>query len=253
MEDLTQLESPVKKFLIRLHSGKLHERGSEVITLDLCTQTLIYFENARLGNGPRIYGTFEDGRVEEFIPSHTLNETDLADARIRSEIAKKLARFHYLYFEVPIPKVKLDLFKLAVGMFQRYDTVDGRQFLAKQGEVCGFPDILSWAYSFDWKLECQFLCETEAKVNSREVLCTNDMNRLNCLVRDGEWKCPLLINARLIGHTDCFGERVTLIDYENASWNNRGKDWGNHFLFWLVEVPAPTMRSNLDYPNDEIR
>ena len=75
----------------------------------------------------------------------------------------------------------------------------------------------------------------DSKIESPDVLSVNDMNHLNCLIRE---------------EPDQFGEFVTLVDYEMASMNPRGRDIANHFIMWHYKFDHS---AQLDYPDEETR
>jgi choline kinase len=75
--------------LLRIYgpsSGSLISRPRELRTLHaLSSQYRI---------GPRVYGTFENGRVEEYFDSVTLGPSDLRDQRISRLIGARMAELH---------------------------------------------------------------------------------------------------------------------------------------------------------------
>jgi len=97
-EDIGQSQSSnpkhVRKLLIRLFGGKVFDRETNPLRrLNDSEEAIIYFEQGRSGNGPHIYGIFKGGRVEQFIPSHTAKDADLANPEFIKEYAIKLARY----------------------------------------------------------------------------------------------------------------------------------------------------------------
>lgn len=75
--------------LIRIYgpsSSSLISRPRELHTLHILS--------SRYHLGPRIYGTFENGRVEEYFESTTLTAHDLRDPKISGWIGARMAEFH---------------------------------------------------------------------------------------------------------------------------------------------------------------
>ena len=70
----------------RPSSGSLISRTRELRTLHLIS--------TRYNIGPRIYGTFENGRIEEYFNSVALTPTDLRDPQISTWIAARMAELH---------------------------------------------------------------------------------------------------------------------------------------------------------------
>ena len=226
----------VKKLLIRLFGGKLIQRNSGSRSLDDQSELLLFHDISRHGLGPKLYGAFDKGRLEEYIPSHTLNKSDLDDPEIRSQFARKLARIHQL--DVPIKRVVRHIVTMFEERFKAGDNDLARQKLL---EVCKSNGMdPEWALKYDWKQEISWLKKTAASVATRNVVALYDMNRLNCLVRE---------------QVDSFGEKVTLIDYELGMFTTRGHDLANHFIWWTVDVSNvdDEFRSELDYPSDDVR
>ena len=65
------------KFLIRIMGGRVLSKEDEATTFGLMKpsigcQTINYIVQAMRGEGPKIYGVFEGGRIEEFIQSWVL-------------------------------------------------------------------------------------------------------------------------------------------------------------------------------------
>lgn len=50
--------------------------------------------SSQYGLGPKIYGTFENGRVEEFFPSRALHPEELRDPKISRGIARRMRELH---------------------------------------------------------------------------------------------------------------------------------------------------------------
>lgn len=206
IEDIskTSNDNPNKKFLIRLYGGKLIEKD-DVVKAGKCetSEGIVFFANGTMGLGPKLLGVFDGGRVEEFIPSHRLTESDLTDDNTFMELIRKLARFHAL--QLPVSKKKRDLLYISATYQDKY-MKDNIIRLAKR--VNFDPDQCSYLDE-GYADEHEFLRGFESKVGGRLVLCHGDLNKNNILVRDTP---------------DRFNERVMLIDYELAATDYRGCD-----------------------------
>ena len=75
--------------LLRIYgpsSDALISREEELRILHvLCTQ---------YGLGPKIYGTFENGRVEQFFPSRALHAVELRDPEVSKAIGRRMRELH---------------------------------------------------------------------------------------------------------------------------------------------------------------
>ena len=68
----------------------------------LVAESVIFTLLSERALGPRLFGIFNGGRLEEFIVSRPLTSTEIRDPFVSRRIAKKLARVHGL--SVPIEK-----------------------------------------------------------------------------------------------------------------------------------------------------
>lgn len=68
-------DNPNKKFLIRYYGGKLVEKD-DICKAGKCeaSEGIVFFANGIKGLGPKLFGVFDGGRVEEFVPSHRITE-----------------------------------------------------------------------------------------------------------------------------------------------------------------------------------
>lgn len=85
----------VRTVLLRIYgpsSGSLISRPRELHTLHILS--------SKYHIGPRIYGTFENGRIEEYFESTTLTAQDIRDQRISQWIGARMAEFHSVDIEV---------------------------------------------------------------------------------------------------------------------------------------------------------
>lgn len=83
-----------RTLLLRIYgpsSGSLISRPRELHTLHILS--------SQYGIGPRIYGTFENGRIEEHFESTTLTASDLRDPTISRWIGARMAELHSVDIE----------------------------------------------------------------------------------------------------------------------------------------------------------
>lgn len=114
VEDIsnTSNDNPNKKFLIRLYGGKLVEKD-DVCKAGNCeaSEGIVFYANGIKALGPNLFGVFDGGRVEEFVPSHPITDAELADDNIARELIRNLARFHAL--QLPVSKKKRNLLQIS--------------------------------------------------------------------------------------------------------------------------------------------
>lgn len=79
----------ISTFLLRIYgssSGSLISRPKELHTLHILS--------SQHNIGPRVYGTFENGRIEEYFNSVTLTATDIRNPQISRWIGARMAELH---------------------------------------------------------------------------------------------------------------------------------------------------------------
>lgn len=202
-------------------------------SLSEASQSLVFFEQAKTGHGPKLLGVFEGGRLEQYIESSTLEDKYLLDPTIRKEFAQQIARFHTL--QLPFTKNA----NLVGDNFAKHfeKKFDKKKFLSDECLQSSGVDYSLMA-DLDFSSEWRWLRETLGKIKCRKVFCIRDLNRLNCLVRE----TPNEHN-----------ERIVLIDFELSAYAPRGLDLGSHFNMWTVDGSQPDFLSTVDYPSEEIQ
>lgn len=230
----TSNDNPQKKFLIRLYGGKLIEKD-DIIKAGKCeaSEGLVFYANDTHGLGPKLFGVFDGGRVEAFVPSHRITEADLVDDNIAKELMRKLARFHAL--QLPVSKKKRDLLHISAvhqGQYVKENIVKVAKRVDINIDDCKYLDE-------DYVAEHGFLRSFESKVGGRLVLVHGDLNKNNILVQD---------------KPDKFNERVMLIDYELAATDYRGVDLAGVLMARMFEMKDDgAFHIVCDWPDDDWR
>lgn len=176
--------------------------------------------------GPEILGIFEGGRIEEFIPSHTITTPELAG--INKTVANMTARLHKL--NMPIDKSG-EFLKNTMDIYFKKIHLEKLE-----------PDFrrkLTDAY----EMTLTILSNT----NSPVCFCHNDTQPGNTLK-------PL--NSPTKSPTKTDSEPLLFIDYEYSAYNNRAFDAGNFFAEWIYNYEHTKevggYSANLDnYPSVE--
>lgn len=102
-ETHTPLYGEPSQVLMRMY-GQIPSEGSDTTVTESVICTLLSERNL----GPKLYGVFPGGRLEEYIPARALTLQQLKDPEISLLIAKKLARVHVL--QAPLVKEPTWLF-----------------------------------------------------------------------------------------------------------------------------------------------
>ncbi|KAG4074125.1 hypothetical protein HA402_014330 [Bradysia odoriphaga] len=229
----TSKSNPIRKFLVRLYGGKIvtgddpiRPEGGEV------KETLVFYAMDLAGLGPKLYGSFDGGRVEQFVPSQMLRDVGYDQrSETMSELARKLARFHSL--DLPISQERHQVLDVCEFYLEKRDFEQFRRLAHHFGfmDVSRFEDL-------DVKSEIQWLRKVEQLVNGRIVTISGDLNKNNILIRD---------------EPDKFGERVMMIDYELAARDYRGRDIGQVFAYKVLEMKDDCFRICCEYPDETWR
>jgi len=158
------------------------------------------------GFGPRVLGTFSNGRIESFLDLVCLQPDDIAKPIYVKNIAKTLGEFHLVSESWTHPKNALTPFERTKEWLQISKTLDFTE--------CKKMDDLYKSLDVDGILkEVEAVATASARLECPVVLCHNDLLSGNIMVdRDGDD----------IRH-------MTFIDFEYADWAPRGFDLGNHF------------------------
>lgn len=178
--------------------------------------------------GPKLYGIFPQGRLEQFIPSRRLDTEELSVPDISAEIAEKMATFHGM--KMPFNKEPKWLF----GTMEKYLNQVLRIKFTGEARMKQLHRFLS----YNLPLELENLRSLLESTPSPVVFCHNDCQEGNILL--------------LEGRENSDGQKLMLIDFEYSSYNYRGFDIGNHFCEWMYDYnyeKYPFFRANiLKYP-----
>ncbi|KAL2368578.1 hypothetical protein RJ035_002473 [Blastomyces gilchristii] len=206
----------------------------------------------RLGKrniGPRVLGTFNNGRFEQYFHARTLTPRDLRNPETSKQIAKRMRELHdgiellpeeresgpfiwknwdkwvercervasWLDSEIKSP---LNQSKLESEPWRRH------------GFVCGapWPKFRKLVESYRKWLDTCYGGAPE--INKQLVFAHNDTQYGNLLRLEPSGESPLLLPAN--EH-----KQLVVIDFEYASANTRGLEFCNHFTEWCYNYHDP--------------
>lgn len=216
-DSIEQTKNEPSKVLLRLYGDQ--SRGC-----DMSIQLEIFNLLSSKDLGPKLYGDFEDGRLEEFLPADSLTCEELMDSDISTVIAKKLARVHNL--NPPIDKDETWLFNRLNDWVK--DVSQIREFAILDGEMPPTSSkVADQLLSIDYSAEIKFLRDILKNTRSPIVFSHNDLHQGNILLASQSKSRPTL------------EERVVFIDFEYSSYNNRAFDIANHFCEWCFQYDTP--------------
>ncbi|XP_072128740.1 choline kinase alpha isoform X2 [Mobula birostris] len=190
--------------LLRLYGAIL--QGTDAMVLE----SVMFAILAERSLGPKLYGIFPQGRLEQFIASRKLETRELAIPSISTEIAKKMATFHRM--TMPFNKEPKWLFCTMEKYLQQVMRIN----FTRESHVGAFHKLLGYNLPEELEKLRSLLQATPSPV----VFCHNDCQEGNLLLLD---------NAE---NSD---QKLMLIDFEYSSYNFRGFDFGNHFCEWMYD------------------
>ncbi|XP_053174647.1 choline kinase alpha isoform X2 [Scomber japonicus] len=194
-----------RSILLRLYGAIL--QGAEAMVLE----SVMFAILAERELGPKLYGIFPQGRLEQYVPSRKLDTCELSDPSISAEVAEKMAKFHAM--RMPFNKEPKWLF----GTMDKYLRQVMKLNFTRESHLRRFNRLLSYNLPQEMDMLKSLLDSTHAPV----VFCHNDCQEGNILL--------------LKGRQSSDKQKLMLIDFEYSSYNYRGFDLGNHFCEWMYD------------------
>ncbi|KAJ4153910.1 hypothetical protein LMH87_010376 [Akanthomyces muscarius] len=207
---------------------------------------------ARKKIGPRLLGTFKNGRFEQYFNAITLRPMDLREPDTMKQIAKRMRELHDGIDLLPSER------DAGPGVWKNWDQwLDnvGRivQFLDKDlhnmpegpratsvvhawkanGYVCGapWPQFRDAVVKFRAHLDSSY--KNQKAIRESLVFAHADTQYGNILrIRPDDEKSPLLQAANK-------HKQLIVIDFEYAAANTRGLEFANHFTEWTYNYHDP--------------
>ncbi|XP_023231047.1 choline/ethanolamine kinase-like isoform X1 [Centruroides sculpturatus] len=211
-ETHTPLIGEPGQVLLRMY-GQLHDGGVD----STVTESVIFMMLAERRLGPKLYGIFPGGRLEEYIPARALTCQELKDSDISATIARKLAKVHSL--QVPINKEPTWLFdKMASWLTYARNNVCPNKLKDDDKKLADYILFHNLEEELEW------LKHHLQQAKSPVLFCHNDLQEGNILRPEG---------------SQATDDKVVFIDFEFCSYNYRGFDLANHFCEWCFDYSDP--------------
>ncbi len=170
------MSSPSSRtLLLRVYgpsSGSLISRPRELHVLHVLS--------SRYKLGPRIYGTFTNGRVEEYFDSVTLKPTDIREPRMSGHIGARMAEFHSVDVATVERLSRGSSVEIGVRKNVQSWLPPARGVLALPGITPAIRKELDLdVFQSKWESYMRWLKDT--RVDARPVFCHNDAQYGNIL------------------------------------------------------------------------
>lgn len=224
-DDVITLENEPRKVLMRIYGEivDLKQRFYESIIFTVLSERNI---------GPKTYGVFYSGRIEEFYPYRTLVTQELKNPAIQKTIGERVAEFHCM--KIPLNQEAQFIWENIEKFLSMILTVEFED-AEKQERL---EAILQ---SFNFETEYIWMKSMLMNVKSPIVFCHNDVHEGNLIYVNDE--------------IDPDDFDIRLIDFDYSSYNYRGFDIGNHFSEHLHEYsedfPDGVICTQENYPTRE--
>ncbi|RWS26533.1 choline/ethanolamine kinase-like protein [Leptotrombidium deliense] len=225
----TPLNGEPTQVLLRMY-GQMHSTGDDNSQTTV-TESVIFMLLSERKLGPKLYGVFPGGRLEEYISARALMCSELRDADLSSVIARKLANVHSL--SVPINKEPVWLFETINNWLQTVRKINLDSVKPEKRHLA------ATLLRIDFENEIEWLERFLKNAKSPAVFCHNDLQEGNILLTE----CATDASKPDENRLKDLNKRIVLIDFEYCAYNYRGFDIANHFCEWALDY------SNPDFPH----
>ncbi|KAH7275698.1 kinase-like domain-containing protein [Fusarium solani] len=252
------------KLLLRIYGPQVEH------LIDRDNELQVLQRLARKRIGPRLLGTFQNGRFEQFFDSITLTPSDLRDPEMSKQIAKRMRELHEGIELLPHERENgpatwrswdqwLDnVERIATFLDKELEKeakppTEPRNPIVhawkSRGYVCGTP----WPQFKEMIAKYRAHLYNHYKGGQREVkdkivFAHSDTQYGNILrIRPDDEKSPLLQPANQ-------HKQLIVIDFEYAGPNTRGLEFANHFNEWTYnyhDAAAPWACNERRYPTPD--
>ena len=88
--------------VVKTYGGNIFtKQAAELSSINSClVQSIIFHQQSTRGWGPKLYGLFDGGRIEEFIDCHTLTAQEAFSDELMADVVTAYACFHSLKLSI---------------------------------------------------------------------------------------------------------------------------------------------------------
>ncbi|KAG6040401.1 hypothetical protein E4U41_000645 [Claviceps citrina] len=262
-KDLSEAEGKKKpeKLLLRVYGPQVEH------LIDRENELKVLQRLARKKIGPRLLGTFRNGRFEQYFNAITLTPAHLREPETSKSIAKRMRELHDGIDLLPLER------EGGPGVWRNWDqwlanvaritAYLDRQYEMDQsapksdsvaeawkanGYVCGVPWEQFLRMVAQYRAHLETCYKTVQTIKERLVFAHNDTQYGNILrIRPDDEKSPLLQPANK-------HKQLIVIDFEYAAANVPGLEFANHFTEWTYnyhDAASPHACNHERYPTAE--
>ncbi|RWS07037.1 choline kinase alpha-like isoform X3 [Dinothrombium tinctorium] len=216
------------KVLVRFYGSEFTGKGNRYKFVGEVTEAVVFSLLAERNFGPKLFGIFDGGRIEEFIESRSLTTEEIFETETLQLFARKIAQIHCM--KMPVSKKQVDILAVLRGNFEMMSAngIDIRG-LSEQNKK-----IYRLILEADFKTEVVFIHKLYTNTKQRQTFCHNDLNPTNFLLK-------------------CDNNDLVIIDFENCFYNFRGIDLGKFFSEPMIILKAQEEEANFCASDEQIR
>lgn len=197
--------------------------------------------------GPRLMGTFKNGRFEQFLNAKPITRHDLRTPETSIQIAKRMRDLH---INLPLSEEQISEGCCIWSNFWKWEPAARNQLEALERKTPGTFQRVMHTSSFDEFLNTvrAYQLYLEEKYGGEDlVFCHNDTQYGNILRLEPPKGSPLL-------QPQNEHRQLVVIDFEYSGPNYPAYDIANHFCEWMGDYHHTTMPHHIwldQYPNEE--
>ncbi|KAI1304232.1 Choline kinase alpha [Halotydeus destructor] len=173
-------------------------------TIGEAAEALLLRTLAEAGLGPKLYGVFEGGRLEEFVDGRMFSFADSDNRSSMRAVARQLARCHSLELEIrKSPDIsEAKYYESSVSKYPK--EYFQRNFLDKMDKLeIATQDKMRLLMTIDYEARFKWLMERLKSTNSRVVLSHLDHYSNNILIKNSRTKVESEFDLSLVD-VECF-------------------------------------------------
>ncbi|RWS18056.1 hypothetical protein B4U79_03990 [Dinothrombium tinctorium] len=221
------------KVLVRFYGNEFTGEGNRYKIVGEVVENVVFCLLAERNLGPKLYGIFDGGRIEEFIESRNMTTEEILESDTLQTLASKIARMHCM--KMPVSKKQVDILAVLKNNLEII-SANGIDISALSEEKKNIYRLISMA---DFKSEVDFIFKLYKNTKQRLIFCHNDLNPTNFLL-----KCDENSNDK---------KEIVIIDFENCFWNFRSIDLGKFFGEQMITLKAKEEETNYCASDEQIR
>jgi choline kinase len=234
--------------LLRIYGPQVEhliDRDSELAILRRLAQKKI---------GPRLLGTFTNGRFEEYLHARTLTAEDLRIPETSKQIAKRMRELHdgielldAEYHAGPTIFITWDKWvdrcekviswldaQVALAQHPQEGVAAPPKKYTRYGLICGSPWSQFRATYDAYRAELLRQCGGAGPMRKKLVFAHNDTQYGNLMRLTPQGESPLLQPSN-------HHKQLVVIDFEYAGQNTAGLEFANHFTEWCYNYHHPDL------------